>query len=256
MKNTARSPKPYASPPKDKRPAYDAGRFRRGDAVVVVIYGLLMGLGLAGLLLLVPAYADYFASENHAMFSVNLISYVVLFCAVMVVAGPHLFRTFGTFARNPWAKFGLIPGLWLASFLTTAGILAASGLDPTKSENQLTIEAMTRDVPFVTMFVTAAVMGPLVEEYVFRHLLIGKMSRKVPLWICVVLSVVAFAALHFVGAGTFDWISAVPYLVLGTAFSLTYVFTGMSLAYAYVLHFFNNAVSLVLAYSFGPLLGI
>lgn len=256
MKNTTRSSNPYAPPPMVRPAAYDAGRFRRADAVVVVLYGLLMGLGLAGLLLLVPAYTGYFASENHALFSVNLISYVILFCAVMVVAGPHLFRTFSTFARNPWAKFGLVPGLWLVSFLTTAGIMIASGVDPTKSENQLTIEAMTRDVPFATMFVTAAVMGPLVEEYVFRHLLIGKMSRKIPVWICVVVSVLAFAALHFVGAGSFEWTSAVPYLVLGTVFSLAYVFTGRSLAYAYVLHFFNNAVSLVLAYSFSPLLGI
>ncbi|WP_189351239.1 CPBP family intramembrane glutamic endopeptidase [Zhihengliuella salsuginis] len=256
MHNATTPPPPYPLPPKARQPVYDAGPFRRADAVVLVLYGLLLGLGVAGLLLLVPAYMGLFPTENQAMFSVNLISYAVLFSAAMVVAAPHLFRTFGTFVHNPWAKFGLVPGLWLASILTTTGILVASGADPTKSENQLAIEAMTRDVPFATMFATAVVMGPLVEEYVFRHLLIGKMSRKVPVWICVPVSVVAFAGLHFIGSGTFDPVSAIPYLVLGVAISLAYVFTGKSLAYAYVLHFFNNAVSLTLAYSLGPELGL
>ncbi|GAB3756961.1 hypothetical protein GCM10027591_06290 [Zhihengliuella somnathii] len=245
---------PYQLPPKRKQPVYDAGAFRRADAVVVGLYVLLMGLGLMGLLVLIPGYTDFFGTENRALFSVNLVSYVLLFTAVMVVVAPHLFRTFGTFTHNPWLKFSLIPGLWFVSIMVTTGLLMASGADPTKSENQLAIEAMTQDVPFVTMFVTVAFMGPLVEEYVFRHLLIGKMSRKIPVWVCVPISVVAFAALHFIGTMSFDLVAAVPYVVLGVTMSLTYVFTGKSLGYVYVLHAFNNAVSLALAYALGPVL--
>ncbi|MBG6084630.1 CPBP family intramembrane glutamic endopeptidase [Zhihengliuella flava] len=247
-------PTPYQLPPKRKQPVYEAGAFRRADGAVLVLYVLLMGLGLMGLLVLVPGYVEFFGTESRALFSVNLLSYVLLFTAVMIVVAPHLFRTFGTFSYHPWLKFGLIPGLWFASIMTTTGLLVASGADPTKSENQLAIESMTQDVPFLTMFFTVAIMGPLVEEYIFRHLLIGKMSRKVPVWICVLISVVAFAALHFIGTMSFDLVAAVPYIVLGVTMSLAYVFTGKSLGYVYVLHAFNNAVSLSLAYSLGPLL--
>ena len=125
-------------------------------------------------------------------------------------------------------------------------------INPIKSENQLVIESMTRSVPFVTMFAVTAVMGPLVEEYVFRHLLIGKLSRKINVWVCVAISAVLFTGLHFIGAGSFDLTSAIPYTTLGIMISVAYVVTGKSFAYAYVLHFFNNAVALTLSYTLLP----
>ncbi|GAA3707112.1 hypothetical protein GCM10022377_21040 [Zhihengliuella alba] len=253
MHDTQQSP--YPAPPRRRQPVFDAGRFRLADGVVLALYAGLLVLGMAGLLLFVPGYREQFPTDTLALFSVNLLTYAVLFTAVMIVVAPRLFESFRTFRYHPWAKAFLIPGLWLASILTTAAILVAAGADPTKSENQLAIEGMTREVPFATMLVTTAIMGPMVEEYVFRHLLIGKLGRKIPVWICVPLSIAAFAALHFIGSGTFDPVSAIPYLVLGTAISLAYVFSGRSLAYAYVLHAFNNTVSLVLSYLMLPLLG-
>ena len=56
-----------------------------------------------------------------------------------------------------------------------------------------------QQVPAWLMVPLMVIVGPFVEEYVFRHLLIGKLSRRVNIWICCALSVVLFAALHIVG---------------------------------------------------------
>ena len=56
-----------------------------------------------------------------------------------------------------------------------------------------------QQVPAWLMVPLMVVVGPFVEEYIFRHLLIGKLSRRVNIWICCALSVVLFAALHIVG---------------------------------------------------------
>lgn len=245
---------PYQPPPpRVRQPIFDAGRMRPGDWVVLGLYIAMFILGAAQLIALIPGFLDAFPTHESALFGVNLIVYVVMFTGVMIVAFETLRKSFATFKYYPWAKALMIPGGWFATLIVGAILLMSMG-NPVKSENQLAIEGMTRSVPFLTMFVVTAVMGPLVEEYVFRHLLIGKLSRKLNVWVCVGISAVLFTSLHFVGAGSFDLTSAIPYTTLGIMISVAYVVTGKSLAYAYVLHFFNNAVALSLSYLLLPFL--
>lgn len=247
-------PYPYPQPlPRERQPVFDAGRMRIGDWVVLALYIALFIFGAAQIIAMIPGFVGAFPNSESALFAVNLIVYVIMFTGVMIVAFDALRRSFATFKYYPWAKALMIPGSWLATLIVGAMILMSMG-NPIKSENQLAIEDMTRSVPFLTMFVVTAIMGPLVEEYIFRHLLIGKLSRKLNVWVCVGISAVLFTSLHFIGAGSFDLTSAIPYTTLGIMISVAYVLTGKSLAYAYVLHFFNNAVALSLSYLLLPFL--
>lgn len=220
---------------------------------MVVLYLLLMVAGGAGLIMAIPGFSGAFRNQEAALFAVNLIAYVVLFTGAMIMVFKALKNSARTFGYNPWAKWFMVPGAWLGSLMVTATLLAIMG-QAVKSENQLAIEGMTREIPFTTMFFVAVVMGPLVEEYIFRHLLIGKLSRKLNVWVCVVISIVLFAGIHFVGSGSFDLTSAIPYVTLGTVISVAYVLSGRSIAYSYLLHLFNNAVALSISYTLLPLL--
>lgn len=246
-------PRPDALSARGRQPVFDVGSFRRGDGVVLGIYVVLFIFGAASLLALIPGFMGAFKDAESAQFAVNLIMYALVFTGVMIVAFEALRASFATFKYHTWLKVLMIPGGWLGSLIISAIVLTAMG-NPIKSENQLAIEAMTRSVPFLTMFVVTALMGPLVEEYIFRHLLIGKLSRKLNVWVCVGISVVLFASLHFIGAGSFDLTSAIPYLMLGIMMSVAYVLTGKSLAYSYMFHVFNNSVALILSYTLMPLL--
>lgn len=246
-------PYPYAPPPKKRQPVFDAGPLRRGDLVVVGIYLALFVFGAAGLLALVPGFIEAFRNQETALFGVNLIMYVVVFTGAIIMGFETLRSSFATFRYHPWAKALMVPGGWLGSLIVSAVVLVSMG-NPVKSENQLALEGMTRAVPFITMFVVTAILGPFVEEYIFRHLLIGKLSRRLNVWVCVAISVVLFTALHFIGSGTFNLTSAIPYTTLGIMMSVAYVLTGKSLAYSYVLHVFNNAVALSLSYTLLPLI--
>lgn len=245
-------PYPYAPLPRKRQPVFEAGPMRRGDLVVLGTYLVLFVLGAGGLLALVPGFVEAFKDQDSAQFGVNLIIYVVVFTGAIIMGFEALRSSFATFKYNPWAKALMVPGGWLGSLIISAIVLVSMG-NPVKSENQLAIEGMTRSVPFATMFVVTVILGPFVEEYIFRHLLIGKLSRKLNVWVCVPISVVLFTSLHFIGSGSFDLTSAIPYTTLGIMMSLAYVVTGKSLAYSYVLHVFNNAVALILSYTLLPL---
>jgi membrane protease YdiL (CAAX protease family) len=246
------APHPYAPPPRTRQPVFDPGAMRRGDAVVLGSYLVLFVLGAGGLLTLIPGFLEAFKDRESGQFAVNLIIYVIVFTGAMIMGLEALRTSFATFKHRPWAKALMVPGGWLGSLIVSTIVLVSMG-NPVKSENQLAIEGMTRSVPFATMFVVTALLGPFVEEYIFRHLLIGKLSRKLNVWVCVAISVVLFTSLHFIGAGSFDLTSAIPYTTLGIMMSLAYVLTGKSLAYSYVLHVFNNAVALILSYTLLPL---
>ncbi|MGP5072216.1 CPBP family intramembrane glutamic endopeptidase [Arthrobacter rhombi] len=247
------APGPSPRAPRSRRnPRFLPGGFRVGDAVMVLAYGVLFVAGGASLLTLFPGFTDVFSTAETASAAVNFIVYAVLFCGAMIMAFPTLKHSFGTFKFSPWAKVFMIPGAWVANLVVTTIVIMSLG-GGVKSENQLAIEGMTTTVPFTTMLVMAVVMGPFVEEYIFRHLLIGKLSRKLNVWVCVVISIILFAGMHFLGSGSFELIAAVPYLSLGAVISVAYVLSGRSLAYSYLIHLLNNLIALTVAYYLLPL---
>jgi membrane protease YdiL (CAAX protease family) len=89
--------------------------------------------------------------------------------------------------------------------------------------------------------VIAGLLGPLVEEVVFRGVVFGALSDLLPGWAAIVLSALIFAALHF------NMYLFVPAFIVGVALALIYARSG-SLWPAVVLHSLYNLTSIVLAY--------
>jgi membrane protease YdiL (CAAX protease family) len=96
------------------------------------------------------------------------------------------------------------------------------------------------------------VVGPFVEEFIFRHLLIGKLSRRVNIWVCCVLSVVLFAALHIVGQEELTLTVLMPYLAMGATLVFVYVWTGRNLMFSYFVHAAKNLLAVVFIYAIPP----
>lgn len=238
----------------------DPGRPTWMDLVTVLAYVLIFLLGGAVLVTLIPGFQERFTqpdgslNEGSFTFAINLISYSVLTVLALIACWRPFIASFRTFRRHGWLKIALIPAIWFACIMVNALVVMSAGGD-IKSENQLAIEGMTTEVAFLPMVLVTVVMAPFVEEYIFRHLLIGKLSRWINVWVCVVISMVLFASIHFISTGfSFDPVQIIPYLTLAAAITVAYVLTGKSLAYATILHVFNNLVSIVVAYTLLPLL--
>lgn len=240
------------------------GPFVWRDLLAVLGYVLLFLLGLGALMLFIPGFVSFSAwlvgtdpvsVEDLARgvfpveigFAVNLINYLIMTVLVLIAAGPTLLSSLRSFRRLWPLKLLMIPAIWFGTIIINLVVTVLIGEVPS-SENQLVLEEMTTVAPFWLMFVTVVICGPLVEEYIFRHLLIGKLSRWVTVWVSVPISVITFSLLHFIGAGQFNIIETIPYAVMGLAFSLVYTLMKFSLAFSYVQHAFNNAVAVCLLY--------
>ncbi|MFJ2469788.1 MULTISPECIES: CPBP family intramembrane glutamic endopeptidase [Micrococcaceae] len=243
---------PYSAP-RPKQRVFNAGQFTKGDFWTVLAYLVFFVGGAAGLIGLIPGYMGAFSTQEQALFGINLILYVTFFILAMIQCGPQFFESFKTMRYHPWAKWLMLPGGWFLTIMAN-GIIAALTGQAATSENQAALESMAGTVPLPVMLVVTALFGPFVEEYLFRHLLIGKLSRKLNVWICALISTVLFASIHFIGAGIGSWLEVVPYFMLGLMMGVAYILSGKSLAYSYMLHVINNAVALLVVYLIYPLL--
>ena len=91
----------------------------------------------------------------------------------------------------------------------------------------------------VLLFVTIAIVAPLLEEILFRGLLQNALSKRLPVWAAIVLSALVFGAMHM------DFYAMPPLVVMGAIFGAIYHLTG-SLRVTILLHMINNAAALAL----------
>jgi uncharacterized protein len=226
-------------------------RFTALDALAVAAYlGFTLYFTFAGgtvqrLML------QLFADPATASYAVNAIFYagVGIFAVASAwrVAGRDL-KILGT---RPWFTLGMIPLAIVVMLILTAILVAAFGTAQS-SENQLGIQGLLQHVPAWLMVPLLVVLGPFVEEYLFRHLLIGKLSQHVNIWICCVISVVVFASIHVIGREGLVLSALAPYLGMAMVLVAVYVWTGKNLMFSYFVHAAKNLMAVVLIYAVPP----
>lgn len=86
-----------------------------------------------------------------------------------------------------------------------------------ESENTSNIMGLIFQQPLVMLAVTVG--GPIMEELLFRRVILGGVTRKSNIWIGVIVSSLLFAAIHRDG-------HLLLYGALGAFFSLQYIVTG------------------------------
>lgn len=88
----------------------------------------------------------------------------------------------------------------------------------------------------VAFILSIFIVAPIVEEFVFRALIMTKLRKEVPTVISIIISAILFALIHFMAGGI---ITVVHAFLGGLIFALSYEKT-KSLFPAIVAHIFGN----------------
>lgn len=113
------------------------------------------------------------------------------------------------------------------------------------TQNQAMIEAMFEHRwlwPF--LFISIVVLAPIVEELLYRHVIIHELGKKIGYFAATLLSIILFAGIHMMYATSIY--EALPYVMMGTVFSIVYLMSQKNLAVAILLHALNNAIGFIL----------
>lgn len=149
--------------------------------------------------------------------------------------------------RRAFKLWYLIIGGGIVVFTLNAGIgyLMEHVLHLDNTQNQAMIEAMFEHQwlwPF--LFISIVVLAPIVEELLYRHVIIHELGKKIGNVLATLLSIILFAGIHMMYATSIY--EALPYVMMGTVFSIVYLMSRKNLAVAILLHVFNNAIGFIL----------
>ncbi|HSN36457.1 MAG TPA: CPBP family glutamic-type intramembrane protease, partial [Arthrobacter sp.] len=75
---------------------------------------------------------------------------------------------------------------------------------------------------------------------------------RVNIWVCCVLSVLLFSALHIVGQEELTLPVLMPYLAMGVVLVFVYVWTGRNVMFSYLVHASKNLLAVVFIYAIPP----
>ncbi|TDL37247.1 CPBP family intramembrane glutamic endopeptidase [Arthrobacter nitrophenolicus] len=226
-------------------------RFTPLDFTTVAMYVAIAGFFAVAGELLAPFLRQVAPSPAAASYAVNLLFYGSVGILALLAARKVVARDLLVLATRPWFTLLMIPAAVIAMMILTAIVVAVGG-DVQTSANQAGLQELMQQVPAWLMVPVIVVAGPFVEEYIFRHLLIGKLSRRVNIWICCALSVVLFAALHIVGQEAITLTALLPYLAMGATLVFVYVWTGKNLMFSYFVHAAKNLLAVVFIYAIPP----
>ena len=141
-------------------------------------------------------------------------------------------------SKSFWETIGLgFLAMSLVKFLAALVLFIEQGGEPTTA-NQLALESLPLPLYF-TVF-SAAIAAPILEEFVFRGLLMGKVFSPKSYW-GLLISSLLFGLAH----GPTDVGSWLMYA--GTGFVLGWLYRKTDrLDYCMVLHFINNGLAMLL----------
>lgn len=226
-------------------------RFNTLDFTALGLYvAVALFFSLAGALFL-PLLLEVAPTPAAASYAVNLIFYGLVGTVALLAARKVLARDLKVLGTRPWFTLAMVPAAVIAMMILTAIVVAASGEVQT-SANQEGLQDLVQQVPAWLMIPLLVIVGPFVEEYIFRHLLIGKLSRRINVWICSILSVALFAAMHIVGQEDLSLPALLPYLAMGATLVLVYLWTGRNVMFSYFVHAAKNLLATVMLYAISP----
>lgn len=206
--------------------------------------------GIAGELL-APFLRGLAPSPVAGSYAVNLLFYVSVGILALLAARKVVRRDLQVLATRPWFTLLMVPAAVVAMLILTA-LLVSWGGEAQTSANQEGLQELMQEVPAWLMVPLLVVVGPFVEEYIFRHLLIGKLSRRLNIWICCILSVILFAGIHIAGQEAITLTALLPYLAMGATLVFVYVWTGKNLMFSYFVHAAKNLLAVAFIYAIPP----
>lgn len=142
--------------------------------------------------------------------------------------------------------------IYLLQILLGVLQIAITGEQPDSSANQKSIEDLVKNPStMLFMILSIVIAAPLMEELIFRRILIGKVPeiKTKFFYFRVALSILTFAAAHVVtelldGISTSEIFAISTYLIISSIITFVYVRTG-SIWFSITAHFLNNSIAAI-----------
>lgn len=183
---------------------------------------------------------------------VNFLIYLILGPVLLIILKPNLSYDFEMIKTQNRSKLiqGIVVGYVFLILGNYVSSIVSTGLSwlfdqpITEAVNQMTIESTLNSSGAIFMILSAVIIGPVVEELIFRKSIFGLISNK---WIALVTSSVVFGAIHLIGEASLvdALINGSSYIIMGFVFGYIYIKNDKNIIYPTLVHILSNLISIL-----------
>lgn len=206
---------------------YNSPKFKNPKTAFYILLTYIFVFQLSGFIFQFPAIREFALSLIDApadekvtilvswwSFIVGILSFIII--GVLVMRNKSFFHIYpGEKATIPQSIGWGVIGFFLVFFgQTIAALIEVMIGIPPGSENTASLVEIAKIAPI--MIVLIAVMGPILEELVFRRVIFGSLVQVQGFWLSAIISGVIFAAIHL------EFSHIILYTVCGIIFAFLY----------------------------------
>ncbi|CAM4058021.1 MULTISPECIES: CPBP family intramembrane glutamic endopeptidase [Bacillus cereus group] len=172
-------------------------------------------------------------------FVLGAIGFTVPAIVGIILFKNEIIESFAYFKEKTILKIVSIPMVVLLMIIIENSIMhfLATG----QPENQEQLLEAGAEVPLIFTLLVFGILGPILEEIVFRHILINRFSHYIGTAIASIISILIFTFLH-----TNQLSDYAIYLPGAVILTIAYLLSKRSLAYVMAIHVLNNCLGFIL----------
>lgn len=211
-------------------------------------YVLLAYVGMLILTFIIPVVLTLQFSFDfvHTSIYTNIILFIICLIVVLFIMRVELAKErknhpISILSLLGWSIFGIILA-WGAQMVAAFIEMNVFGISP-GSENTEAILNLTRINPL--LFIIPAVVGPILEELVFRKVIFGSFYKRMNFFFAAILSSIIFAILHL------DFSHILIYSAIGFVFAYLYMQTKRIIV-PIIVHMLMNTITVIVQLSIDP----
>ncbi|MFD1411169.1 CPBP family intramembrane glutamic endopeptidase [Lapidilactobacillus gannanensis] len=172
-------------------------------------------------------------------FGLNALLYALPILLMLLFYSQHIMQNFSYFRQQTGQRIKQLLLYYFTILLLNSVVARLVGQ---QAANQNAVNDATKGTPIWATFLLFVLLGPMLEETVFRQILLSNLSQLIPKWLAAIISGSAFVLIH-VNAPQ----DIILYAPLGIVFTMAYLRQQENISFTYSLHLLNNIVALLVS---------
>ncbi len=224
-------------------------------------YGILSISSLLSSFLIINIFSNILDNKNLFSYYIilnTLIEFFIVFNIYILFYKERLSVQFQDFFRNKYKSYNYIILFYLVGFILNILFSYLANLIPlvdTTPANQESIEMIMNSLNFKYFYIINLVLiGPLIEEFFFRYMLIEEIfykiinnNKKIKKIVIILIASFTFALFHAIAAQSFIYFLRDILLYIGTSLALSVAYVkSNNIFVGYFVHVLNNLIAVII----------
>ncbi|KMQ06023.1 CAAX protease [Bacillus cereus] len=213
-------------------------KMNKKELIMLIIYTLFALLQI-GLFILFGLSLLTNSNLIESEFALSAIGLTVPAIVGIIFFRKEIIESFTYFKEKTILKIVSIPMVVLFTVIAEQSVMhfLATG----QPENQEQLLKTGAEIPLIFTLLVFGILGPILEEIVFRHILLNRFSHYIGTAIASIISIIIFTVLH-----TNQLSDIAIYLPGSVILTAAYLISKRSIAYVMAIHMLNNCITFIL----------